>query len=105
MRSYDAPRAVVRIKEVSVEIFTLKRKEPDTMRLNIGKESFQIPLAGSLTPEESAPLDTPSGTIAFFQKYLSDEVKKVLTIDDYNAITRAWIEASRKASGKTPGES
>lgn len=85
--------------------FTLTPKEADTLRLNIGDESFQIPLAGSLTPDEAAPLDTVNGTIAFFQKYLSKKAIKQLTINDYNAITRAWMDASQKANGMTPGES
>lgn len=87
-----------------MEEFTLQPKEANTLRLNIGDESFQIPLAGSLTPEEAAPLDTNTGTIAFFQKYLSKKVIKSLRIDDYNAITKAWLDASYKASGKKPGE-
>ena len=86
--------------------FTLKPKEADTLKLNIGDKSFQIPLAGSLTPEEAAPLDTNTGTIAFFQKYIDDdEIKAALRINDYNAITKAWMDASKKAAGKTPGES
>lgn len=85
--------------------FTLTPKETNTLRLNIGDESFQIPLAGSLTPEEAAKLDTVAGTMAFFQKYLSKKVIKVLTIDDYNEITTVWKTASEEASGKKPGES
>lgn len=85
--------------------FTLKKKEEQTLRLNIGDDSFQIPLGGSLTPEEAAGLDTQAGTIEFFNKYISEEVAKSLRIDDYNEITKAWISASKKASKKTPGES
>ena len=84
--------------------FTLKKKEAKTLRLNIGDESFQIPLAGSLTPEEAVTLNTAEGTIAFFNKYISPEITKELTVDDYNEITEAWKNATRKASGKTPGE-
>lgn len=85
--------------------FTLKKREADTLKLNIGDESFQIPLAGSLTPEEAAPLDTQAGTIEFFNKYISKEIADALTINEYNAITKAWVDASKKVSGKTPGES
>lgn len=85
--------------------FTLKPKEADTLRLNIGDESFQIPLAGSLTPEEAATLDTAEGTRAFFQKYLPKKITKALTINDYNEITKAWLEATKKVQGLTPGES
>lgn len=85
--------------------FTLKPREADTLKLNIGDKSFQIPLGNSLTPEESAPLDTQAGTIAFFQKYIDDdEIKAALRICDYNDITKAWIRASKQAAGKDPGE-
>ena len=63
--------------------FTLKRKPVKTLKVNIGEESFHIPLSMCLTPEELAPLGT---------------------IEDYNEITRAWIDASNKAGGKTTGE-
>lgn len=85
--------------------FTLRRKEAETLKLNIGEESFFIPLAGSLTPDEAAPLDTPEGTRAFFQKYLSEELRDSLTLNDYEAITKAWVDASKKSAKKKPGES
>lgn len=84
--------------------FTLKRKPAKTLKVNIGDESFHIPLSMCLTPEELAPLGTAEGTRGFLRKYLSEDMKKVLTIEDYNAITRAWIDASNKAGGKTTGE-
>lgn len=74
--------------------YTLNKRPTKVLKLNIGDETFSIPLAGSLTPEEAAPLDTREGTIAFFQKYLSKKVIKMLVIDDYNEITQAWIKAS-----------
>lgn len=84
--------------------FTLKKREKKTLKVNIGDESFQIPLAGSLTPEENAKLDTGDGTVAFLRRYLSDDVNAFLTVDDYNEITAAWIKASKEAKGN-PGES
>ena len=84
--------------------FTLKKRPPKVLKVNIGDETFSIPLGGSLTPEEAAPLDTREGTIEFIQRYLSDEVKAVLVIDDYNEITKAWIKASKEA-GQDLGES
>lgn len=82
--------------------FTLKKRPVEVLKVNIGDDTFSIPLAGSLTPQEAAETETASGTIAFLQRYLSDEVKQILVIDDYNQITKAWIEASRGA--KTTGE-
>lgn len=84
--------------------FTLQPPVKKVLEVNIGEETFKIPLAGSLTPKEAAKLDTPAGTIAFVQQYLSDEVAQILTIDEYNAIVRAWMDASRQA-GEVVGES
>lgn len=85
--------------------FTLRPKEVETLRLDIGEKSFQIPLANCLTPAEAAPLDTQAGTIEFLRKYIDDEeIKASLRICDYNEITKAWVEASKKAAGKNPGE-
>ena len=79
--------------------FTLKKKPAKTLKVNIGEESFMIPLSGSLTPSEMRTLDTAKGTQEFIAKHLSPEVAAMLTIDEYNAITKAWIEASNKAAG------
>lgn len=85
--------------------FTLRPKEVETLRLDIGEKSFQIPLANCLTPAEAAPLDTQAGTIEFLRKYIDDEeIKASLRICDYNEITKAWVEASKKAEVKNPGE-
>lgn len=83
--------------------FTLKKQEAKTLRLNIGDKSYQVPLVGSLTPAEVAPLDTPVGTRAFFNRYLDQDVVDSLTLDDYNAITKAWVAACKEDND--PGES
>ena len=86
-----------------MEEFTLSKKPTKVLKVNIEDESFDIPLAGSLTPEEAAPLDTQAGTIAFFQKYMSKKAIAKLVIDDYNEITAAWVKASNQ-KGKSSGE-
>lgn len=85
--------------------FTLKPREAKTLKLNIGDESFQIPLGGSLTRKELAGLDTKEGTYSFFRKYIDKAVLDSLPMDDYNEIVRVWLDETAKASGKTLGES
>ena len=86
--------------------FTLKPMEVDTLRLNIGDKTVQIPLANSLTLEEATMTGTPAGTIRFLQKYIKDEeLLEQLRVGEYNAIIAAWKDASAKAAGITPGES
>jgi hypothetical protein len=74
--------------------FILQRTKPKMWSLTIDDQTFEVPLGGSLTPKEAAPLDTAEGTRAFFQKYIPKKIADTLTIDDYNAITNAWIRAS-----------
>lgn len=85
--------------------FTLTKREIDTLKLNIGDESFQIPLATSLTLDEARGMDSIEGSIAFFRKYIRAEVADTLTLMNYRDIITAWKDASEQAGGKTPGES
>ena len=85
--------------------FTLKRLEKKTLKLNIGEESYQIPLLGSLTFKEAKNLDTQEGTYAFVKKYIPDKVLDNLKVEEYNQIVAIWKDESQKHAGKNPGES
>lgn len=88
--------------------FTLRKREEDFLKLNIGDQSFLIPLATSITLAEANSIDTMDGAIAFFRKYLGDEMADSLSIYDYKDIITAWKDASEKAveeGSATPGES
>ena len=74
--------------------FTLKRKEANTLRLNIGDCSVNVPLAGSITPAKMKQIETPEGTRKFFCEYLPEEISETLTVDEWNEIIRAWQKAS-----------
>lgn len=83
---------------------TLKKPEIETLRVNIGKETVEIPLGPSLTLDEWASLNTFEGTVTFYNKYIPEKVAKTLTFAEYNQITEAWQEATKKA-GINSGES
>jgi len=88
--------------------FTLNKREEDYLKLNIGEESFNIPLATSITLAEASTMETMDGAIAFFRKYIRPEIADALTLFNYKDIIHAWKEASDKAmqpGGVSPGES
>ena len=88
--------------------FTLKKREEDYLKLNIGEESFLITLATNLTLDEVENMDSTDGAIEFFRKYIREDVAQSLTLYNYKDIITAWREASEKAmesAGKTVGES
>lgn len=85
----------------------LKSYEEDTLRLNIGEDSFLIPLATSLTLEEAtAVIGNQDEAIAFFKRYIREDVTKNLKMKQWRDILIAWTNASRTAAGgMDPGES
>lgn len=88
--------------------FTLNKREDDYLKVNIGEESFNIPLVGSLTPAEAqVAMESIDGAIAFFNNYIRADVAERLTIFNYRDLVTAWKEASEKVmhGEVTPGES
>lgn len=83
---------------------TLKKPEVETLRVNIGKDSVEIPLGNSLSLEEWDLIKTFEGTVEFFKKFIPGDIAKTLTISEYNQITAAWKQATSEQVGADPGE-
>jgi len=83
---------------------TLKKPKVETLTVNIGETSVEIPLGSSLTVDEYKNLGTFEGTVEFYNKYIPEDVAKTLTFAEYNQITQAWAEATQKAAKLSPGE-
>lgn len=83
---------------------TLQKPKVETLKVNIGDTSIEIPLGSALTVDEYKQVGTFEGTIKFYNKYIPKEIAKNLTFAEYNQITEAWVEATRKASNVNPGE-
>ena len=79
-------------------------KEMKCLRVNIGDGHYDVPLGGMLKPRELADMDTPAKTMAFLEKYIPKKVVEDLCMDDYNALVRAWTDATKEASGVSVGE-
>ena len=88
--------------------FTLKKREPEWLKLNIGNESFNIPLATSMTLEEAHSMNEMDSAISFFKKYIRDDVANSLSLLNYRDIITAWKNASEAVMQQgdvAPGES
>ncbi len=86
---------------------TLNNNELKVLKVNIGKESYNVPLLGSLSTKEARAFttgDTADG-FEFFGKYIPQEVLDSMTMDDFQALSEAWKEASADKTDVTPGES
>ena len=49
---------------------TLREKEDDFLKLNIGEESYLIPLASSMTLDEIRAMDDKEKAFEFIQKHI-----------------------------------
>lgn len=83
---------------------TLKKPELETLRVNIGETVVEIPLGNSITVDEYAELSSVDGTINFYKKYIPKDIAKTLTFAEYNQITTAWVEATKKQTKMGLGE-
>lgn len=83
---------------------TLKKPPVEYLRVNIGEDTCEIPLGPYLTIDEYASLNTFEGTIKFYKKYIPDNVAENLTFDEWNQITEAWTEATKKLGRLGSGE-
>jgi len=86
------------------EITVGSSKERKVLKINIGEESYSLPLLGSLTIKEAKQLDTQDGTIGFIYNHIPKDVLDTLTVDNLNAIIKAWQSAS-DLEGISLGES
>lgn len=84
--------------------YTIKPREAKTLRVNVGEESFQIPLQGSLSIKEAKDLDTAEGTYKFLKAYIPENILEELRVEDYNQLLSVWRKESEKHSGKKMGE-
>ena len=88
--------------------YTLRKREDDWLKLNIGENSYRIPLATTMKLKEAQSMETMDGAISFFIFYIDDDVAENLSLWDYKDILTAWKDASEKAANQgdpTPGES
>lgn len=85
--------------------FTLKRKETETLRINLGEESFQLPLQGGMTFKEAQKYKTPAGTYEYLKAQIPEHIFEALTMDEYSEIVKVWNDESMKAMGISLGES
>ena len=86
------------------EVTVGNRSEREVLKVNIGEESYSLPLLGSLTMKEATRLETQEGTFAFLTDYIPKDVINELTFNDFNAIIDAWKSAS-DIEGASLGES
>lgn len=84
---------------------TLNNNELKVLKVNIGKESYNVPLAKSLSVKEARAMSESDDGLGFFANYIPLDVLESLTVEDVAELAKAWKAASFPAEGETtPGE-
>ena len=76
------------------EITVGSPKERKVLKINIGEESYSLPLLGSLTIKEVNGLESEKGMLDFIKRHIPDEVFDELTVYDLKTIASEWRSAS-----------
>lgn len=78
------------------------KKEP--LKVKIGKETYEVPVAGSLTFSQVKKLRDNDNGRSFFEEYIPAEILDNLTIDDFKVLTDTWKKVSNVDSQPDVGE-
>jgi hypothetical protein len=84
---------------------TNENEQINVLKVNIGKETYSVPISGSLTIREmKAMRDGTEDGFDFFGRYIPQDVLEALTMDQFNALNEAWKEASSEKTDASMGE-
>lgn len=84
---------------------TDENKQINVLKVNIGKETYSVPLSGSLSIREmKAMRDGVEDGFDFFGRYIPQDVLETLTMDQFKELNKAWKEASGEKTDADVGE-
>lgn len=86
------------------EITLGNAKAKKELTVNIGKNTYKVPLSGSLTLAEVKKIRDSDDPFALFRGHIPDEVIDNLPVDDLRALSEAWKAESEKENQPEPGE-
>ena len=83
----------------------LDNKEVEVLEVEIGENTYKIPLGSSMTRKELAELSDEDKVIGFFEKYIGADVMDTLLYGQISKLIHAWNDATEEACGLKVGES
>ena len=76
----------------------------DTLSVEIGKETYSVPLAGSMKRKELLSLKDEESVYNMFARYIPAEVLDEMTVDESNQLANAWSDANINKDDASLGE-
>lgn len=84
---------------------TIGGQNANVLAVEIGKKTYSVPLAGSMKRKDILALKDEESVYAMFARYIPSEVLDDMTVDEYNQLAQAWVDANEEESGASLGES
>lgn len=77
----------------------------DVLSVEIGGKTYSVPLAGSMKRKEIMALKDEDAVFAMFAKHIPEAILDDLTVNEYNQLAQAWIDANEEENQTGLGES
>ena len=77
----------------------------ETLAVEIGDTTYQIPLARSMKRKELLALTTDEAVYDMFAKHIPPEVLDDMTLGEYEQLVNAWVETNQNTEDASLGES
>lgn len=77
----------------------------EVLAIEIGDKTYSLPLAGSMTRKELKALTDEEAVYNLLLKHIPEEVLDTLSMNDYNQLVKAWMDATTESQDATLGES
>ena len=77
----------------------------NTLAVEIGSKTYNVPLAGSMKRKELMALKDEESVYEMFARHIPADVLDNLTMDEYNQLAEAWTKANEKKDNASLGES
>ena len=84
---------------------TIGGQNANVLAVEIGTKTYSVPLAGSMKRKDVLALKDEESVYAMFARYIPSEVLDDMTVDEYNQLAQAWVDANAEESGASLGES
>lgn len=79
-------------------------KVKETLAVEIGSKTYNVPLARSMKRKELIALKDEESVFQMFAKYIPSDVLDDLTMDEYQQLAQAWTDSNEAENGATMGE-
>ena len=79
-------------------------KVKETLAVEIGNKTYNVPLARSMKRKELIALKDEESVFQMFAKYIPSDVLDDLTMDEYQQLAQAWTDSNEAENGATMGE-